>query len=250
MTQNTINPNRPERTIKKETKESVNHSSRTAPKKPKASLSRILGIGFVVILFGCIIWAVISNDQAAKETVEKLKAIKELDSTTYEEVNPKEFETVIEDSLKLEAEIAAKVESLAMAEKSGKPVATVAEKAATPSKSLTQPVVKPVVTTAPKQAVTPIAKPAVKTVGGVTYPVYITMGQGDMLTQFALKYYGHKAFWVYIYLANKNEISDPDHIPLGTKLRIPKPDPSRINANDPNSIATAKALQTKILSMK
>jgi hypothetical protein len=65
----------------------------------------------------------------------------------------------------------------------------------------------------------------------------------------SLRYYGHKVFWVYIYLANKNVIADPNNVPVGTKLRIPKPDPSRINPNDPDCIARAKALQTKILTM-
>jgi nucleoid DNA-binding protein len=75
-----------------------------------------------------------------------------------------------------------------------------------------------------------------------------TMEQGSRLTLMALKYYGNKVFWVYIYEANKDKITDPNNIPVGTKIRIPKPDSSKINARDSECIEKAKSLQTRILS--
>jgi nucleoid DNA-binding protein len=75
-----------------------------------------------------------------------------------------------------------------------------------------------------------------------------TMKQGGRLTLMALKYYGNKVFWVYIYEANKDKITDPNNIPVGTKIRIPKPDSSKINARDSECIEKAKSLQTRLLS--
>lgn len=70
---------------------------------------------------------------------------------------------------------------------------------------------------------------------------------GDRLTLIALKYYGHKFFWVYIYEANKDVIRNPNNVPIGTVLKIPAPETYGIDANDRASIARAAALQTKIL---
>jgi hypothetical protein len=66
----------------------------------------------------------------------------------------------------------------------------------------------------------------------------------------ALQYYGHKAFWVYLYQANKNVIKNPNDIPVGTTIRIPKPDPKIIDAQNPALVAKAKALQLQILGQK
>ena len=73
---------------------------------------------------------------------------------------------------------------------------------------------------------------------------------GDRLTTIALKYYGHKFFWVYIYKYNQEIISDPNNIPIGTEIRIPAPERYGINAKDRASIEEAAALQTEILANK
>jgi phage tail protein X len=78
----------------------------------------------------------------------------------------------------------------------------------------------------------------------------IVLTPGNRLTLLALQYYGHKAFWVYIYQANKSVIKNPNNIPTGTTIRIPKPDPKIINAQDPALVAKAKALQLQILGQK
>jgi nucleoid DNA-binding protein len=71
-----------------------------------------------------------------------------------------------------------------------------------------------------------------------------TTTQGSRLTLLALKYYGHKVFWVYIYEANKDKIHNPSVIPVGTKINIPKLDPALIDKHDARSFQKASELQT------
>ncbi len=74
-----------------------------------------------------------------------------------------------------------------------------------------------------------------------------TMQEGSRLTIFARKYYGSKHFWVYIYEANKDVIKNPDNVPVGTKIKIPKLDSKLIDLNNPENIAKAKELEKKYL---
>lgn len=76
----------------------------------------------------------------------------------------------------------------------------------------------------------------------------VTIKAGDRLASFAKQYYGHKFFWVYIYEYNKDIISDPNNIPIGTELRIPNPGLYGIDSTDRSSIDKAAALQSQILS--
>ncbi|MFM2290828.1 MAG: hypothetical protein RIS29_641 [Bacteroidota bacterium] len=70
------------------------------------------------------------------------------------------------------------------------------------------------------------------------------------LTALALKYYGHKDFWVYIYEANKERIDDPEHLMTGTLIRIPKLDKKLIDPKNPKCISKAKDLAEKNLPGK
>lgn len=118
---------------------------------------------------------------------------------------------------------------------------TTAKPAATAVKTTTA---KPA-TTAVKTTTT-----AVKTVTPTDPTEYIAtvkLAPGERLTLLALKYYGDKVFWVYIYEANKNVIPNPDKIPSGITVRIPKPDPKIIDAKNEALIAKAKALQLKYI---
>ena len=67
------------------------------------------------------------------------------------------------------------------------------------------------------------------------------------LSNISRKFYGHYAFWVYIYLDNKDIITDPDNLPVGAELRIPAPEKYGIDKNNPESIKRAeiKALEIK-----
>ena len=75
----------------------------------------------------------------------------------------------------------------------------------------------------------------------------IKIKSGDLMTQLSLKYYGHKYFWVYIYLFNKDNIKDPNNVPIGTQLRIPAPEVYGIDSKNAASKKKAAALQSRIL---
>ena len=87
----------------------------------------------------------------------------------------------------------------------------------------------------------PLAAPEVK-------PVIETIRSGVFLTTLARKYFGHKAFWVYIYEENKDVIKNPNQVPIGTRLTIPCASKYDIDANNRTSVEKAKALAAKIQS--
>ena len=90
-------------------------------------------------------------------------------------------------------------------------------------------------------SVSPLAAPEVK-------PVIETIRSGVFLTTLARKYFGHKAFWVYIYEENKDVIKNPNQVPIGTRLTIPSASKYDIDANNRASVEKAKALAAKIPS--
>ena len=90
-------------------------------------------------------------------------------------------------------------------------------------------------------SVSPLAAPEVK-------PVIETIRSGIFLTTLARKYFGHKAFWVYIYEENKDVIKNPNQVPIGTRLTIPSASKYNIDANNRASVENAKALAAKIQS--
>lgn len=79
-------------------------------------------------------------------------------------------------------------------------------------------------------------------------PVIETIRSGVFLTTLARKYFGHKAFWVYIYEENKDVIKNPNQVPIGTRLTIPSASKYDIDANNRTSVENAKALAAKIQS--
>ena len=91
---------------------------------------------------------------------------------------------------------------------------------------------------------------AVSPVQNVTpqYMDTVIIESGSRLTLIAQKYYGHKLFWVYLYLANKDAIADPNNVPIGTSVLIPIPQKYDIDAKNQASLDKAAALQTQILN--
>jgi nucleoid DNA-binding protein len=81
-----------------------------------------------------------------------------------------------------------------------------------------------------------------------TLPKTVIIHPGERLLDIAKKYYGNSAFWVYIYLDNKDVISNPNNVVVGTKILISKPDLSKINPQNPVSIDNAKKIQSRIFS--
>lgn len=81
-----------------------------------------------------------------------------------------------------------------------------------------------------------------------TKTVTETVTQGASFRTLALKYYGSKDFWGYIYQANKSIVPDPNNLKYGLKISIPDAKSLGINVNDPNSLKKAKQLNNKILN--
>lgn len=80
--------------------------------------------------------------------------------------------------------------------------------------------------------------------------IYITIKKGDRLADYAREHYGNKKFWIYIYLANEEKISNPDNVPIGTTLRVPRPEEYNIDAQDPEALARADSLITVVRSRR
>lgn len=74
----------------------------------------------------------------------------------------------------------------------------------------------------------------------------VRLRPGDRLSRLALKKYGNKAFWVYIYEENRAQLKDPDNIPVGGVITLPAASKYQINAGDTNSINRALVLQRSL----
>lgn len=70
----------------------------------------------------------------------------------------------------------------------------------------------------------------------------VTMTTGRTLRLIALDRYGSREFWVYIYLKNQNKIKNPDVIPVGIELVLPRKSEYPMNAENPQDVAKAKKL--------
>ena len=97
---------------------------------------------------------------------------------------------------------------------------------------------------------TPTDSVVVAPVPEVVEEVYITIKKGDRLADYAREHYGNKKFWIYIYLANEEKISNPDNVPIGTTLRVPRPEEYNIDAQDPEALARADSLITVVRSRR
>lgn len=111
---------------------------------------------------------------------------------------------------------------------------------ATPPASTTAPIEEtPTIDTiAPIDSVTPPAD----TTAQQEILTTVTLGNGDYLARYARRYLGRSEYWIYIYLANKEQIKDPDNIPLGTEIKIPSPQSVGITGNEKADLAEAKRL--------
>ena len=69
--------------------------------------------------------------------------------------------------------------------------------------------------------------------------------RGERLNRIALREYGHKAFWVYIYDENRSTISNPDLIEPGTTINIPPDEKYAIDKNKSESVRKALELERK-----
>lgn len=101
---------------------------------------------------------------------------------------------------------------------------------------------KPQVAVAKKAETAPkVQQP--KTSKGVTEVI----SGGSTFRTLALKHYGSKEFWVYIYLANKDKVPHPNMLRSGLELLIPNAASLGIDVNDSASIKRAKQLSEKVI---
>jgi hypothetical protein len=78
-------------------------------------------------------------------------------------------------------------------------------------------------------------------------PVKVMLSAGKTLRQLALEHFGSKEFWVYIYLENRDRISNPNIVPADIQLTLPLASKYDLNASDPSAIAKAKKLGEEVI---
>lgn len=74
-----------------------------------------------------------------------------------------------------------------------------------------------------------------------------TVTDDSRLAWIAKKRYGEKAYWVFIYEANRDKLTNPNQVLPGTQLRVPKLPDELKNPNDPETAALLKRLSDKYL---
>lgn len=208
-------------------------------KRRRSALTIILVILGLLFLAGLIYWSIDSNRKAREERALKEKLMEQM----VLEVAPlgDSTATVSDLSATVSEPIPTVSDPVTAAPK---PVSVPAKKPATTSKPTTT-TTKPTTTT-PKPATTTRTKTT--TTKTVVRPAQITVKAGDRLTQLAETYYGHKVFWVYIYLENKAKIDDPNQVAAGTNLVLPKPHPTLMDPKNPEAIKRAEGIQERILA--
>lgn len=75
-----------------------------------------------------------------------------------------------------------------------------------------------------------------------SHSVRITIQKGRTLSSYAREYLGNSHFWIYIYMANKSIIQNPDILPAGKKIRIPATTEYPLDPTNPIHIEKAKKL--------
>ena len=73
----------------------------------------------------------------------------------------------------------------------------------------------------------------------------VTVIDGSRLTMVAYRAYGHKAFWVYVYDANRDRLKRPSDVEKGMQLRIPDLPKSLDNSKDQRCLDKAYELARK-----
>ena len=74
------------------------------------------------------------------------------------------------------------------------------------------------------------------------------VGQDSRLAWVAKKRYGEKAYWVFIYEVNRNQLNSPDYVLPGMQLRVPKLPKELSDPNDPETKALLERLSKKYLN--
>lgn len=104
--------------------------------------------------------------------------------------------------------------------------------------------------TVPAAAASVKEQPVVKTATkpSVKSSATATVSGGDTFRTLALKHYGSKDFWVYIYQANKVKAPNPNVLHSGLTVTIPDAASLGIDASSAASIKKAKQLSEKVMT--
>ncbi|MCQ2346116.1 MAG: HU family DNA-binding protein [Paludibacteraceae bacterium] len=73
------------------------------------------------------------------------------------------------------------------------------------------------------------------------------MHADSRLAWMAYRYYGKKDLWVFIYEANRDHLTSPSIIPVGTEIRIPKLPEEWMDLDNPDNLALVKQLAQEYL---
>ena len=68
------------------------------------------------------------------------------------------------------------------------------------------------------------------------------INEGSRLAWLSKRYYGAKVYWPYLYDANKDHLTDPNMIVVGTPIRIPKLTKEQLDTTNTATIATLEQL--------
>nr|WP_311479223.1 hypothetical protein [uncultured Porphyromonas sp.] len=78
----------------------------------------------------------------------------------------------------------------------------------------------------------------------------IQVSRGSSLAQIARRYYGNVYYWVYIYMANKDSIPDPNNLRYGQTLMVPSLECYDLRKDSLEAVQEAKAWETIIQNRK
>lgn len=100
---------------------------------------------------------------------------------------------------------------------------------------------------APEKSVSHASDEFHRLLGADGKPVTVTLEQGERLTLLALRQFGDKAFWPYIFDVNADKLKTPDRVQAGMKLYLPDPKYYQIDANNAESLRKAKNRGAQLL---
>lgn len=194
--------------------------------KPKPShrpvRTYLLVVSGILIIAGLTYWSIVSNQSAKKDISKKLKLIEAFND---EEMTGFTEEPVLIENPDVSETLAPETETTTDKTDSG------IRAGQTPATASTN------------KGTGKAEQAAVKR----SIPSNVIIGPGDRLTKIALTYYGHKVYWVYIYMENKDNLPNPNDIPVGTTIRLPEIHPVLMDPNNAQSIEKAEALQDRII---
>lgn len=79
-------------------------------------------------------------------------------------------------------------------------------------------------------------------------PVVYEVNDGEWLASIALKLYGNKAFWGYLYEVNRDMLHSPDDVKVGMELYLPNKEYYHIDSTNVQSIQKAAKLSATYLN--